>query len=199
MIKKVDRVIALVAICGITLLIPASALAEYDNEPLSEHDQLKAAIAIIESVDINDMQEFCNSNQEWLLDINTRLDVYLEAIPASQREAALIELRGENPRLRYVFDYFDSFTYGMRNGFLTYSLLPKMSTRLLWAYAEAGWVDLTSIYTGIGNDNGSLYNQYMCHFDLFVEADWDIEIGRPLVSYAATLLALCNPGTTGYD
>ncbi|MFV0331340.1 MAG: DUF2599 domain-containing protein [Dysgonomonas sp.] len=33
----------------------------------------------------------------------------------------------------------------------------------------------------------------MCHFDAFIEADWDIEKGRPNVSYLDTLLALCNP------
>lgn len=33
----------------------------------------------------------------------------------------------------------------------------------------------------------------ICATDLFVESDWDIERGRPNVSYATTLAKLCNP------
>lgn len=70
---------------------------------------------------------------------------------------------------------------------------PKLSTRLLRPVCSNGWDALAAAYYGIRNDNGSLSDQYWCHFDAFIEAGWDIEEGCPNVGYIQTVLALCNP------
>ncbi|UOQ46663.1 DUF2599 domain-containing protein [Gracilibacillus caseinilyticus] len=70
---------------------------------------------------------------------------------------------------------------------------PKLSTRLLKNYANTGWQALTKIYDYIGNGSSGLYDQYMCHFDLFIESDWDIEFGQRDISYPGTIAAGCIP------
>lgn len=198
--KKIKKVFSLllVVIMAITSTSTAFAISDLsENEPLSERDQLQADIAVIESVGLDNLQEFYNQNKDWIEDVNNRLEAYLANIPVDQRDAVLKELRDGEFSARAASDYFTSYTYHYRSGWWTYSMTPKLSTRLLRPYAQAGWDELAAIYSGIRNDNGSLSNQYWCHFDLFVEADWDIEEGRPLVSYADTLLALCNPGGGG--
>lgn len=180
----------------ITSTTTATAFSGQDlSKPLtSEVEQLKADIALIEAVNPNDLKEFYNKNKEWIKDLNIRLEEYIADIPENQRDIILKELRGDGEySIRSISDYFNSHTFHLRNGYWTYSMTPKTSTRLLWSYAAAGWVELGRYYAGIRNDDGSLYNQYMCHFDLVVDPNWDIEVGRPLVSYSATLLALCNP------
>lgn len=178
----------------LTLASPAFALSNEGATTLSEYDQLKADIAIIENVELSELQEFQQENAEWIEEVNARIEAYLETIPAEERDSTLIELRGDNPNARSAYDYFDSYKYHLRGEYYTYTMTPKMSTRLLRSYAEAGWDELSSIYYYIRNDTGSLYWQYMCHFDLFVESEWDIERGVPEVSsYAAMIAALCNP------
>jgi hypothetical protein len=193
-------VISLVVISslGCPLIAFASGVTQTDEQ--SEFELLQADIAIINGLSENEIQEFASGNQEWLEELNTRIETYLADFPESQKDTILIELRGDNPRLRSMSDYFNSHEYHYRNGYWTYSMLPKLSTRLLWVYAEAGWNELVSAYTIGSTYYNSLFDQYQCHFDLFVEADWDIEKGRTDVSYAATLLALCNPDASGsYD
>jgi len=51
---------------------------------------------------------------------------------------------------------------------------PKVSTRLLRPYMDAGWSELAGIYYYIQNDDGSLWNQYLCHWDFFGGITWDI-------------------------
>lgn len=186
--------VALALVLIVALAVPAFA-ASTDNEVvLSEYEQLKADIAIIENVELDELQEFQQENADWIEDVNARIEAYLETVPAEDRDNTLIELRGDNPNARSAYDYFDSYKYHLRGDYYTYTMTPKMSTRLLRSYAEAGWEELSNIYYYIRTDTGSLYWQYMCHFDLFVESEWDIERGVPEVSsYAAMLAALCNP------
>lgn len=172
----------------------AFALSDADTPALSEYEQLKADIAIIENVELSELQEFQLENAVWIEEVNTRIEAYLATVPAEEWDTTLIKLRGDNPNARSAYDYFDSYKYHLRGEYYTYTMTPKMSTRLLRSYAEAGWNELSGIYYYIRNDTGSLYWQYMCHFDLFVESEWDIERGVPEVSsYAAMLAALCNP------
>lgn len=169
--------------------------AETRRQPLSEYQQLQADIALIEKLSLEDLQEFQEKNEEWLEDVNKRLETYLASISTSKgrQDTALRDLVGSSSVNKAASDYFNWYTYHYRGGYWTYSMQPKMSTRLLRPIAIAGWNQLASIYSGISSDNGSLFNQYMCHFDAFIEADWDIEKGRPYVSYFNTLLAFCNP------
>lgn len=200
--KKLFSVL-LIAVMAIVSTTPAFAVEKSNAKVLSGYDQLKADVAKVESVDPDDVQKFYNNNKEWLKDVNDRLDEYISTIPESQRNSALKKLRGDSISVNSpdaanaVSDYFDSCVYHYRSGWWTYSMTPKASTRLLRPYCQAGWDSLAAVYSGIANDNGSLSNQYWCHFDLLVEADWDIEEGRPLESYAQTLLDLCNPGGGG--
>lgn len=192
--KKMKTLFTLLLVAVMTITTSVSVFAEENTskDAKSEVGQLKADIAKIESVDYDDLKEFYNKNNEWIEDVNTNLEEYMTDIPQAERDNELKKLRGDNLyTLASVSDYFNSHTFHLRNGYWTYSMEPKMSTRLLRPYANAGWDELVDYYYSINTD--SLQDQYMCHFDAFIESDWDIEQGRPNVSYAATLLALCNP------
>ena len=103
----------LVVMMVIVSTTTATAFAGEDSSKnvLSEVDQLKADIAEIESVDLNDLQEFYNQNKDWIEDVNTRLEEYMADIPEDQRDTVLKELRGDNPYARAASDYFDTYTY----------------------------------------------------------------------------------------
>ena len=193
--KNVKRTLSLVLVGALSLMMSVSAFAadaSVDTAP-SEYEQLKADVQLVQSVELSNVQEFAAENKDWLENLDARIEEYLSGYPESKHDSILTDLRGDG-NARSAYDYFDSYTYGLRNGYYTYSMVPKMTTRLLRSYAEAGWEELSNIYYYIENDTGSLYWQYMCHFDLFVEADWDIERGVPEVSsYAEMLTRLCNP------
>ena len=70
---------------------------------------------------------------------------------------------------------------------------PTLSTRLLRPVANNGWSALKNTYRGIRYDNGSLGDQYYCHFEAFIASNWDIEEGRPNVGLINTILEACNP------
>ena len=59
------------------------------------------------------------------------------------------------------------------------------------------WAELEDHYYGIRNDNGSLWNQYRCHWDYdafgIVAGTWDLEVGRPVIDYSEMFGVLCNP------
>lgn len=189
------RRITFLFIACLVLLVPACRVQDLgspgDDDEM--YNQLKADIAVIENVELENLKEFYEENKDWLADVNSRLNSYIANVPESQQRSVLIELRDDMPATRGIYDYFTSHTYHMRGGYWTYSMKPKMSTRLLSTYCRAGWRELSSIYYYIRTDTGSLSNQYWCHFDAFIESGWDIERGRPHVSYFNTLLALCNP------
>lgn len=69
---------------------------------------------------------------------------------------------------------------------------PKMSTRMIRLIALDGWNELEDIYGELGSHGSGLFDQYFCHFDAFIESEWNIEKGRPDVSYLSTIRALCN-------
>ncbi|QNK89838.1 DUF2599 domain-containing protein [Sporosarcina sp. resist] len=70
-------------------------------------------------------------------------------------------------------------------------MTPKASTRILRPLAIAGWNDLKNSYANI--NTSSFKDQYWCHFEAIIEADWDIEQGRPDVGLIKTIAAFCNP------
>lgn len=74
---------------------------------------------------------------------------------------------------------------------------PKLSVRLLGSVMQAAWQELGNNYSGIRNDNGSLWNQYRCHWDYdafgIVAGIWDLEVGRPVIPYEDMFAARCNP------
>lgn len=62
---------------------------------------------------------------------------------------------------------------------------------------EAAWDELKRVYVAIRQDNGSMWNQYECHwdYDVFgaVAGSWDLEVGRPIVSDSEMFKSRCNP------
>lgn len=211
--KKLDKLFTLLLVAVMVITISTSAFAEeYSSKvEMSEVDKLKADIASVENVKVEDLQEFYKENQEWIEDVNTRLEEYLKDIPEDQKHSALREVLGSTTSEGQidstlgellgvaasgsVYDYFNSVQYHFRGGYWTYSMAPKTATRLWAPTCQAGWVALGTIFSGIRNaaPGSSLHDQYWCHFDALIEANWDIEVGRPDVSYLATLWALCNP------
>jgi hypothetical protein len=200
--KKMKKMVALlfVVVMVMSFATPRSVFAvEFsDGNTLSEFEQLKADITKIESlVNHDNFQEFYKQNKEWIRDINIRLEKYMANIPKDQRAIVMNELRGEDPySITGVSDYFYYTEYHLRGGFWTYSLDPKLPVRLWGPSAQAGWEALAGIYYYIAMSppGSSLHDQYWCHFDLVFADIWDIERGRPDVSYFDTLAALCNPG-----
>lgn len=193
--KKFNKLFALLlaAVMAITISAPAFA-----KEKPSKVDQLKADIKKIESVKLDNLHKFKTENEKWIKDVNTRLEEYLEDIPKDKRDNVLRELRGETTGVvgvTAVSDYFTSYSYHYRNGYMTYSMTPKTSTRVLRPYCQAGWVELGKAYTAIAQSaaGSSLHDQYWCHFEALIESDWDIEEGRPDVSFLKTIQKLCNP------
>lgn len=164
--KKMNKFCAMLLVAIMALTTPISAFAEENSSvnAVNEVEQLKKDIAKIQKVDPANVQEFYNKNKEWIADVNTRLEEYIADVPEDQRDIKLKELRGDNlVSIPSVSDYFNSYQYHQRGGYWTYSMTPKMSTRLLRTYANAGWDELSEIYYYIRNDSGGLHDQYMCH------------------------------------
>ncbi|MDT9025074.1 MULTISPECIES: DUF2599 domain-containing protein [Rossellomorea] len=160
----------------------------------TEIDKLEKDIAKIESVSPDELESFYEENKEWIADVNDRLDAHMASVPEDEKEAELLNLRdGDNQfsTMAVSSKYFNDHYFHKRNGMWTYSMWPKTSTRLLRSYASAGWTELTNYYSNI--DTNSLEDQYWCHFEAFIESDWDIEQGRPDVGLIKTIAALCNP------
>ena len=83
--------------------------------------------------------------------------------------------------------------YSKRGKYWTYSMVPKASVRILRPVALQGYNELGRKYGSLGPIGGSLADQYFCHFDLVFEHEWNIEKGRPNISYPGTITKLCNP------
>lgn len=164
-----------------------------DIQQTSEYQQLKEDITTINDVNPENIDEFYNENEEWVEDVNVRLESLLENMPQEDVDAVLIDLQSNGITLFSPYTYFTSLRYHYRGGYWTYSMRPKTSTRLVKSYADAGWRELRNFYSLIRNDNGSLRDQYYCHYYARIEANWDIEVGRPNVGLARTIAAGCNP------
>lgn len=196
--KKIIQMLSS-GILGIMLMVSVTVFAS-DNileAGLSESEQLKVDFEIINNVPSDQQEEFIENNQEWIRDVEVRLESYLSDIPKEEQEAAILILLGGDPTQRNNGNYyFNSHRFHMRNGYNTYSMDPTLTTRLFRPNMEAGWAFLQREYRGtfISNDDNRLWNQYLCHWDLLVERVWDIEWERPrAVDYGTTITNLCNP------
>ena len=190
--KTLCVVLAAIFLLGNT--VTASAVTTAD-----EFDYLKNAIETINAVPALEADQFIEANREWIDEVGERLDAYLEAIPADEKNDTITRLFGGNPLARSgnLDEYFSYTEYHYRNGYWTYSMDPKVAVRLWRPTMEAAWAELEDSYYGIRNDNGSLWNQYLCHWDYdafgIVAGTWELEGGRPGIDYSDMFGALCNP------
>lgn len=193
-------------ICSILCLsFPVSSFAETNKNNLelsikgenvenTQFSQLKKDLEKINNIPEEELSKFINDNSEWLEDVNNRLANYMNNIPLEQQETKLKELNGLNPNVKYDTRYyfFDSYSYTFRNGYQTYNLVPKASVRTLKYMADNAWNSLSEHYINIKNDDGGLYNQYICHYYAIIEYEWNIEKGRPNVGLPQTIKEFCN-------
>lgn len=197
-IMKINKLIMLIVLFSFGFLfknpIDVDAMDNPDVNSVSAYEQLKDDIQRVESIDRNNIEKFYNENEDWIEDVNNRLEGYLGNIPEDERDSVLLDLRNNGSFTLFSPNtYFNTLQYHFRGGYWTYSMTPKTSTRLLKSYADAGWRELQDFYSLIRSDNGSLEDQYYCHYYARIEADWDIELGRPNVGLTRTIAALCNP------
>jgi len=194
--KKFQKILCL-ALSALMLLgntVAASAATNTD-----EFEYLKSAIETVNSIPESEIEQFIEDNQEWIDEIGERLDAYLENIPEDEQNDEVTKLMGGNPLSRSgnLDKYFKSTKYHKRGGYWTYTMSPKWGVRLWGPTMKAGWEELGKTYSGIRNDNGSLWNQYRCHWDYdvfgLVAGEWDLEEGRPVIAYSGMFAALCNP------
>lgn len=101
-------------------------------------------------------------------------------------------------------DYFSSVSWITRDGKDSLSISPKaiLTTNLPsgnvgYAHIGNAWNKLLSRHKNdskFKNQTGMM-NQYLCHaqFAGGYKTPWNIEPWRPSVSYAATVIAACNP------
>lgn len=190
----------LVCLALTALMLLGNAVTAAAATQTNEFEYLKGAIETIDAVPSEEINQYIEDNREWIDEIGVRLDAYLETIPEEQQHDTITRLLGGNPMARLsgnLDEYFNSVVYHYRGGYWTYSLDPKWSVRLWGPTMEAAWAELGNNYSGIRNDNGSLWNQYRCHWDYdvlgLIAGDWDLEVGRPLVPYSDMFAARCNP------
>ncbi len=162
----------------------------YANENI-EFEQLKNDIKIINEVEESQLQEYYIENEEWILEVNERLDEYLESISDEEKIVVMAKLEGINPNSRSSTSRFEWHRFEKRSGYWTYSMVPKASTRILKAYATEGYNELNNYYGSFGTS--SIKDQYWCHYQARIESEWNLEQGRPDVGLTNTILALCNP------
>lgn len=189
-------------VCGLvlTMVMLFSAITTANAAtPVDEFEYLKSAIETINAVPAEEATQYVESNREWIDEVGTRLDTYLTTVPEDQQNDTITRLFGGNPMARAgnLDEYFNYVEYHYRNTYWTYSMDPKLSVRLWGPTMQAAWDELGSTYYGIRNDNGSLWNQYRCHWDYdafgIVAGIWDLEQGRPVIPYDDMFDALCNP------
>jgi len=167
--------------------------------------QLLSDFDIVNNVESENEARFTNENQAWLDEVNTILEHFLQTVPSEHHYNLMVLLVGGNPlsRAGQMSNFFSSHSRARRNGFTTYTLRPTFSTRTFRATAANAletlrvrqW-NLRPSYTAA--NRASLQNQFWCHFDFdfetfFFGGTWDLEVERPNVGLARTILALCNP------
>jgi len=199
--KMGQALAALVLAVTATISGATMAYASVDDDPTSSSsfEQLMLDFARVRSVPQDQYFQFKAENRDWIDEVGVRLDDFLSGIPEYEHDAIILTLMGGNrlQRRDSVDDYFHSHQYHYRNGYWTYSVDPKLGVRLWRPTMEAGWSALAGIYYGIANDNGSLWRQYLCHWDYdafgVIAGIWDLEVGRPIVSDWDMLVSMCNP------
>lgn len=205
----------LVCTAGLTTLIflgnfaPASAATQTAatqiaaTQTTDEFEYLRGAIKTIDAVPSEERNQYLEDNREWIDEIGVRLDAYLETIPEEQQNDEVKSLLSDSFMVNSLGlegnlgEYFDDVWFHTRDGWSTYSMEPKWSVRLWEKTMKAAWTELGNNYKGIRNDNGSLWNQYKCHWNYdamgALAGSWDLEVGRPIVSEAQMIKTRCNP------
>ena len=184
---------------AVLLSLSSTAFAYAETSKTDEFEYLKKAILKIDSISDSEIEQFVHENREWIDEVGMRLEAYLNSVPVNDQRQTLTYIMGgtPSPRGNNLSDYFKSTRYHYRGGYWTYSVNPKWSVRLYRPTMEAAWSALGNAYYGIRNDNGSLWNQYLCHWDYdafgIVAGEWDLEVGRPVIPYSQMFAALCNP------
>lgn len=193
--KRVGAVLtALMIMCSLCMAAGFAQAVQTD-----EFEYLKNAIQKIDAVSSQEINQYIEENREWIDDVGERLNAYLETIPEDEQHDVITFLMGGNPNARSnnLDEYFNSYIFHKRGDYWTYSLDPKWSVRLWGPTMQAAWSELGTVYYGIRNDNGSLWNQYKCHWDYdafgLIAGEWDLEVGRPVIPYEDMFAALCNP------
>ncbi|MFJ5564001.1 DUF2599 domain-containing protein [Lysinibacillus xylanilyticus] len=176
---------------------------ELTNELTNEFEYLRDAIDTIDAVPSEERSQYLEDNREWIDEIGVRLEDYLETIPEEQQNDVVKSLLSDNFLINTLSldgnlgEYFDDVWFHTRGGYDTYSMEPKWSVRLWESTMKAAWTELGKNYNGIRNDNGSLWNQYKCHWNYdamgALAGSWDLEVGRPIVSEAEMIRTRCNP------
>ncbi len=173
---------------------------------------LRKELEYLNELNVTDAKAFYRENKAYIDGLNSRIDTYAVKSGMSE-DAAVNALVGQSelslrekllgtvgttalwgkPSTDSMSKYFSSYTYHYRGGYWTYSMTPKLTTRLLRSVCTSGWNQLVKTYPDIAKEEQSLSDQYWCHFTAFIESEWDIEEGRPAVGLTNTIRALCNP------
>ena len=173
-----------------------------ESVAVDEFEYLRAAFELVNSITEEQAEQFKAENEIWIREIGLRLDAYLSTIPAEQHDFVVIRLMGGNPfsRTGNVDEFFTFHTFHPnRGGFPTISVTPTWGVRLWGPTMRSGWNALVAQYPIMrGTSYSSLWMQYECHwhydaFGWFAGPTWDLEIGRPNVSWLQMTLSRCNP------
>lgn len=197
--KGTTRIVGLMM--AVTMMVGAFGMTTVAQAAeMNEFEYLKAAIQKIDSVSEDEVSQFVQENREWIDEVDARLDSYLDEFSESDQQIEVANLVGDDVSTLAagnLDEYFTYVEYHKRGGYGTYSMDPKLSVRLLGSVMQAAWQELGNNYSGIRNDNGSLWNQYRCHWDYdafgIVAGIWDLEVGRPVIPYEDMFAARCNP------
>lgn len=197
--KGTTRIVGLMM--AVTMMVGAFGMTTVAQAAeMNEFEYLKAAIQKIDSVPEDEVSQFVQENREWIDEVDARLDSYLDEFSESDQQIEVANLVGDDVSTLAAGNLDEYFTYvecHKRGGYWTYSMDPKLSVRLLGSVMQAAWQELGNNYSGIRNDNGSLWNQYRCHWDYdafgIVAGIWDLEVGRPVIPYEDMFAARCNP------
>ncbi|WP_158586288.1 DUF2599 domain-containing protein [Oceanobacillus profundus] len=196
---KTAAFIALTTLMVLGNFNPVSAATETD-----EFKYLKDAIETVDAVPSEERDQYLEDNRDWIDEVGVRLESYVESFPEGEQNDVVTRLLSDNAigEIEIALsgnldEYFNNVWTSTRGGYYTYSMEPKWSVRLWGPTMEAAWNELGRNYSGIRNDNGSLWNQYKCHwdYDVFgaVAGSWDLEVGRPIVSDWEMFTSRCNP------
>ncbi|MDO4604542.1 MAG: DUF2599 domain-containing protein [Helcococcus sp.] len=199
--------VAILAICSSNIVH-----AEESTELVSRGNDfasLKSEVQYIDSLEIKNVKEFYKSNENYFKDLEHRLEKYASNNHITEQQAidkikshsgTPLSLKDEllgtkmlRASSKSMSDYFKSYQYHYRGGYWTYSMAPKLSTRILRPVCSNAWSVLKQTYPKIKYNESSLSDQYWCHFEAFIESGWDIEEGCPDVGFARVVLSLCNP------
>lgn len=99
----------------------------------------------------------------------------------------------------YIYSYFDSGRWIIRDGLVSLSLVPNWKLRVSMvggALKEASWAAVKKDFYWDKKwyNTQGLYEQYVCHFNFaFFKSEFNLEPSRRSVGYWSTVASKCNP------